>query len=149
MIRCLNRVKDDDISFVNAEQIQELLDEIINEAITEEFDIITLDNAMAEAAKGLRRPSRMLKIAVAELEVAVSAFNDAKQETINEEEIEESGQGEEPAEGEEPEEDEEQAKGEEPAEDDEPIEDEAPAEGEKPEEDVEPVEGEELEELEE
>ena len=126
-----SRVKNDDISFVNAEQIQELLDEIINEVITEELDIITLDNTTAEAVKGTAETQRDVDEAVEELEAAIAEFNEAKQEA---QEAQEAIDGEEPIEGEEP------------AEGEEPVDDEGPAEGEKSEEDVEPVESDELEE---
>ena len=103
--------------------------------VTQE-DIDALDAAIAEAeaAKGTVETQQDVTDAVEELEAAVSIFNEAKQEVIDEEEIGAPEEGEEPVQGEEPADDEESVEGEEPEEDEKSVEDEEAVEGEEQEE---------------
>ena len=87
-------------------------------------DMDALDEAIAaaEAAKESAETQQDVAEAVEALEAAVSTFNDAKQEVIDEEEIGAPEEGEEPVQGEEP------------ADDEESVEDEEAVEGEEQEE---------------
>ncbi len=91
--------------------------------VTQE-DMDALDEAIAaaEVAIGTAETQQDIDDAVEELEAAVSTFNDAKQEAIDEEEIGASEEGEEPVQGEEL------------ADDEESVEDEEAVEGEEQEE---------------
>jgi hypothetical protein len=101
-----------------------------------QMDMDALDAAIAnaEAAKESAKTQQDVTNIVEELEAAVSTFNDAKQEVIDEEEIGAPEEGEEPVQGEEPADDEESVEGEEPEEDEKSVEDEEAVEGEEQEE---------------
>jgi len=81
-----------------------------------DMDALDAAIASAEAARETAETQEDVDDAAAELEVAIAAFNEAKREAVDEEEIEESGQGEEPVEGEEPAADKDPLIGEEPEE---------------------------------
>ncbi|NLL98522.1 MAG: hypothetical protein GX223_04355, partial [Tepidanaerobacter sp.] len=88
----------------------------------EDMDALNAAIAAAEAAKESAETQQDVAEAVEALEAAVSTFNDAKQEVIDEEEIGASEEGEEPVQGEEL------------ADDEESVEDEEAVEGEEQEE---------------
>ena len=90
-----------------------------------DMDALDAAIASAEAARETAEIQEDVDDAAAELEVAIAAFNEAKREAVDEEEIEESGQGEEPVQGEELADDEESV---------EDVEDEEAVEGEEQEE---------------
>ena len=99
-------------------------------------DMDTLDEAIAaaEADKETAETQQDVAEAVEALEAAVSTFNDAKQEVIDEEEIGVPGEGEESVQAEEPAEDEKSVEDEEAVEDEKSVEDEEAVEGEEQEE---------------